>query len=59
MINGEPIVRKGNVDKPGTDSGSGYTHSLTDCRTYPKYLPLDEVLESVHTSNLKYFAKTH
>ena len=51
--------KEGNIDEPGADSGSGYTHSLTDCRTHPKYLPLDEVLESVHTANLEIFPKTH
>ena len=44
--------QKGNVDEPGPDTGSSYSHSLTDRRTHSEYLPLDEVFESVHASNL-------
>ncbi|HEY6902541.1 MAG TPA: hypothetical protein VI233_17910 [Puia sp.] len=45
--------KKRNVDKPGPDTGSGDTHPFTNCRTHSKHLPLDEVLESIHGTNLK------
>jgi hypothetical protein len=45
--------KEGNVNKPGTDTGSGNAHLLPDRRTYAKYLPFDKVLQSVHTSNLE------
>jgi len=50
---------KGNINKPGTDTGSGDTHSFTNCCTHTENLPLDEVLESVHASNLKKINKTY
>jgi hypothetical protein len=49
---------KGDIDEPGPDAGSGYTHSITDRSAHSENLPLDEVLESVHTSNLKKIANT-
>jgi hypothetical protein len=39
---------KGDVNEPGTDTGSGYTHPLTYCRTHSKNLPLDEVFQLFH-----------
>ena len=48
-----PHSEERDVDKPGPDTGSGYTHSLTDRCTHSENLPLDEVLESVHVANLK------
>jgi hypothetical protein len=52
-----PHSEERDVDKPGPDTGSGYTHSLTDRRTHSENLPLDEVLESVHVANLKKIVK--
>ena len=49
---------KGDIDEPGSDTGSGYSHSLTDRRTHSENLPLDEVLESVHRAKLYKNAKT-
>jgi hypothetical protein len=49
---------KRDVDEPGPDTGSGYAHPLTDRRTHSEYLPLDEVLQSVHASKIKKFNKT-
>ena len=43
---------KRDVYEPGTNSGSGYTHSLTYCRAHSKNLPLDEVFKLVHEANL-------
>jgi hypothetical protein len=44
---------KGNINKPGTDPRRGDAHSVTDGRTYPKDLPFNEVLQSIHNANLK------
>ncbi len=43
---------EGDIDKPGTDTGSSNTHSLTYRRAHSEYLPLNEVLQSVHGTNL-------
>jgi hypothetical protein len=40
------------VNEPGPDTGSGYTHSLTDRRTHSKNLPLDEVFKLFHKAKL-------
>ena len=55
---GRPHREEGDIDKPGADPGSGNPHSFPDSRTHPKYLPFDEVLHSVHTSNLEKNDKT-
>ena len=44
---------KRNVNKPGPDPRRGDTHFVADSRTYPKDLPFNEVLQSVHNANLK------
>ena len=54
-----PHSEERDVDKPGPDTGSGYTHSLTDRCTHSENLPLDEVLESVHVANLKKIVKIY
>lgn len=50
--------QKGDVYKPGPDPGSGDPHPFSDGCTYPEHLPFDEILQSVHTANLKNFDKT-
>lgn len=53
-----PHREKGNVNKPGSDPGSGNTHPVPDRCAYTKYLPFDEVLQSVHTTKLEKIDKT-
>src|SRR5579863_2101892 len=43
---------EGDVDEPGPNTGGGYPHSFADCGTHPEHLPLNEVLQLVHASNL-------
>jgi hypothetical protein len=41
-----------NVNEPGADTGSGYTHPFTDRCTHSKNLPLDEVFKLVHRAKV-------
>jgi hypothetical protein len=45
--------QKRDIDEPGPDPGGGNAHPLPDGRTHPECLPFDEMLQSVHTANLK------
>ena len=45
--------QEGDINKPGPDTRSGDTHPVTDGRAYAKYLPFNEVLQSIHSANLK------
>jgi hypothetical protein len=40
---------EGDVNEPGPDTGSGYTHPLAYCRTHSKNLPFDEVFKLFHS----------
>jgi hypothetical protein len=40
------------VNEPGPDTGSGYTHPLTYRRTHSENLPLDEGFKLVHKAKL-------
>jgi hypothetical protein len=53
-----PHRKKGDVDKPGPDPGSGNAHSFSNGCTNTKHLPFDKVLQSVHIANIKKNDKT-
>ena len=48
-----PHRKKGDVDKPGPDPGSGNAHSFTDSSTDTECMPFDELLHFIHNAKLK------
>ena len=40
------------VNEPGSNTGGGNPHPLTNGRTHTEHLPLDEISQLVHTCNL-------